>query len=73
MTTPPDHTPIVYYMDQLVQQFFVNFNHHYYRALDTDFTSLSLQQQVAYIKDLYEVGGCGLLQGGAQSKLLVLY
>ena len=44
-------------MDHLVQQFFSNFNHHYHRALDTDFTSLSLQQQVAYIKDLYEVGG----------------
>ena len=45
----------VYYMDDLVKQFFYNFNHHYQKALDTNFCSLSLVEQVEFIKHLYEV------------------
>ena len=45
----------IYYMDNLVESFFAHFNRHYADALATDFGSLSLQQQVAYVRMLYKV------------------
>ncbi len=48
----------IYYIDSLVNDFFTNFNTHYADALATDFNSLSLPQQVDYIKHLYKVSAC---------------
>ncbi len=48
----------IYYIDSLVDQFFTNFNTHYADALATDFDSLSLPEQVDYIKHLYKVCRC---------------
>ena len=45
----------IYYIDSLVENFFVNFNRHYADAMATDFNKLSLQEQVAYVKLLYRV------------------
>ena len=45
----------IYYMDSHVESFLALFNRHYADALATDFTELSLQQQVAYVKMLYKV------------------
>ncbi len=45
----------IYYIDHLVEMFFQNFNRHYADALATDFTTLSLPEQVDYVKHLYKV------------------
>ena len=45
----------IYYMDDMVKQFSQYFNKHYSAAMSTDFNSLSLQEQVAYVKTLYKV------------------
>ncbi len=45
----------IYYIDHLVETFFQNFNRHYADALATDFTRLSLPQQVDYVRHLYKV------------------
>lgn len=45
----------IYYIDSLVEGFSTHFNKHYADALATDFNSLSLQEQVNYVRLLYEV------------------
>lgn len=45
----------IYFMDNLVEGFSDNFNKYYSAAMETDFNQLSLQEQVAYVKLLYEV------------------
>lgn len=45
----------IYFIDHLVETFFSNFNRHYADAMAADFSNLSLQEQVAYVKLLYKV------------------
>ena len=49
---------IVYCIDRLVDRFFIMFNKHYEDALNIDFNSLSLQEQIAFIKHLFNVCLC---------------
>ena len=46
---------IVYFIDGYVEQFSTTFNKYYEEAINTDFNSLTLQQQVKYIKYLCKV------------------
>lgn len=45
----------IVYIDSYVKSFFANFDPHYADGVATDFNSLSLPEQVAYVKHLYEV------------------
>lgn len=49
----------IYRIDSLVDGFFENFNKHYSDAVDTDFYSLSLTEQVDFVRHLYKVGLVG--------------
>lgn len=42
-------------MDSLVAGFFTMFNKNYEEALEHDFTTMSLQQQIAFVKHLIKV------------------
>lgn len=46
---------LVYFIDSYVESFFTRFNKHYQDAINTDFTSLSLQEQIQYINHLNKV------------------
>ena len=45
----------VYNVDSLVEKFFESFNRNYERALSTDFMTLNLQQQMAFVDLLFDV------------------
>jgi pyruvate,water dikinase len=45
----------IYFIDSYVNQFFEMFDRHYKEAIEMDFESLTLQEQIKYIKHLNEV------------------